>query len=97
AGKPDQAEAEFHQEIQRDARSEPAWLGLAELQLVKGQATAALEAVGKAWEGSPEFMALPRKFPIVELASDAAKALVAALQAAPEGAAQDFLLAGLST
>src|SRR5208282_3675757 len=61
AGKPDQAEAEFHQELQRDAQSEPAWLGLAEMQLVKGQATAALEAVGKAWEASPEFMALPRR------------------------------------
>ncbi len=97
AGKPDQAEAEFHQELQRDAQSEPAWLGLAEMQLVKGQATAALEAVGKAWEASPEFMALPRRFPTVELAPDATKALVGDLQAAPEGAAKDFLLAGLYT
>jgi tetratricopeptide (TPR) repeat protein len=95
AGKPDQAEAEFHQELQRDAQSETAWLGLAEMQLVKGQATAALEAVGKAWEASPEFMALPRRFPTVELARDAAKALVGDLQAAPAGAAKDFLLAGL--
>ena len=97
AGKPDQAEAEFHQELQRDAQSEPAWLGLAEMQLVKGQATAALEAVGKAWEASPEFMALPRRFPTIELSPDAARTLAGDLQAAPEGAAKDFLLAGLYT
>jgi tetratricopeptide (TPR) repeat protein len=94
-GKLDQAEAEFHLELQLDAENEPAWLGLAEIQLARGQAAAALEAVGKIWEVSPEFLALPRRFPTVELSEDAAKALVADLQAAPEGAARDFLLAGL--
>ena len=63
AGKLDQAEAEFRLELQRDARSEPAWLGLAEMQLAKGHATAALDAVRKAWEISPEYLALPRGFP----------------------------------
>ena len=94
-GKPDQAEAEFHQELQRDARSEPAWLGLAETSLAKGQAAAALEAVGKVWDISPEFLALPRKFPTIELSPDAAKALVADLRASPEGASREFLLAAL--
>jgi tetratricopeptide (TPR) repeat protein len=94
-GKPDQAEPEFHQELQRDGRSEPAWLGLAEISLAKGQAAAALEAVGKVWEISPEYLALPRKFPATELSPDAAKALVVDLQASPEGAGRDYLLAAL--
>jgi tetratricopeptide (TPR) repeat protein len=94
-GKPDQAEAEFHQELERDAQSESAWLGLAETSLAKGQATAALEAVGKVWGISPEFLALPRKFPTIELSPDAAKALVADLQASPEGASREYLLAAL--
>ncbi|MGA2987567.1 MAG: tetratricopeptide repeat protein [Terriglobia bacterium] len=97
AGKPDQAEAEFHQDLRRDARSEPAWVGLAETRLAKGQATAALEAVGKAWEVSPEFLALARGFPMVDLSPDAAKALLGDLEAAPDGAPRDFLLAGLCT
>jgi len=96
-GKPDQAEAEFRQELQRDAQSEPAWLGLAETSLAKGQATAALEAVGKVWGISPEFLALPRKFPTIELSptAAAAKALVGDLQTSPEGAPRDYLVAGL--
>ncbi|MGO8789537.1 MAG: tetratricopeptide repeat protein [Terriglobia bacterium] len=97
AGKLDQAEAEFHQELQRDPHSELAWLGLGETRLVKGQATAALAAVGKAWDISPELLALPRRFPTVELSPDAAQTLVGDLQASPEGAAKDFLLAGLYT
>ena len=96
-GKLDQAEAEFRLELQRDARSEPAWLGLAEMQLAKGHATAALEAVSKAWEISPEYLALPRGFPTVELSSESAKTLVGNLESAPPGAAKDFLLASLLT
>jgi len=95
AGKPEKAEAEFRLELELDRKNEPAWLGLAETQLAKGQATAALDAVEKVWEISPEFLALQRGFPSVELSQDAAKSLVAALQAAPDGAAKHFLLAGL--
>jgi tetratricopeptide (TPR) repeat protein len=69
---------------------------LAETQLGGGQATAALEAVEKVWEISPEFLALQRGFPTVELSQDAAKALVTELQAAPEGTVKNFLLAGLN-
>ena len=95
AGKTEEAEAECNKEIQRDARNEPALLALAETQLVKGQAKSALEAVAKVWEISPEFLALPRKFPAVQLSPDAAKALVGDLLNSPEGPARDFLLAGL--
>jgi len=95
AGKPEKAEAEFRLELELDRKNEPAWLGLAETQLVRGQAAAALDAVEKVWEISPEFLALQRGFATVELSQDAAKALVADLQAVPDGAAKHFLLAGL--
>lgn len=96
AGKPDQAEAELHLELQRDGKSEEAWLELAETRLSKGQATEALEAVGKIWEISPEFLALPRIFPSVELSRESAQTLMKNLAAAPEGAPKSFLLAVLS-
>jgi tetratricopeptide (TPR) repeat protein len=97
AGKLDQAEQEFQRELQRDAQSEPALLGLAETGLAKGKSAAALEAVEKVWQVSPEFLTLPRKFPNVALSPDASKALVADLAGAPEGAAKNYLLAGLYT
>jgi tetratricopeptide (TPR) repeat protein len=92
-GKPEKAEAEFRLELELDQKNESAWLGLVETQLARGQATAALDAVEKVWEISPEFLALQRGFP--ELPPGAAKALLADLQAAPEGAVKNFLMAGL--
>ena len=93
AGKLDKAEAEFGLELNLDREDESAWLGLAETQIVKGQAGAALAAVQKAWEISPEYLALQRGFP--ELPPGAAKAALANFQALPEGAPKEFLLAAL--
>jgi len=90
-GKLDKAEAEFRLELEIDPKDEPAWLGLAETQLMMRQATAALKDVEKLWEISPEFLALQRGF--LELSPDAAQAMLADLQAAPEGTAKKFLLA----
>jgi tetratricopeptide (TPR) repeat protein len=95
AGNLEKAEAEFHLELQLDSSNEAAWLGLAETQLSRGQVTAALEAVGKVWEISPEFLALQREFPTVELAPEQARALLTGLQTAPEGAPKHFLLSAL--
>jgi Tfp pilus assembly protein PilF len=95
AGKLAEAESAFHQELQLDSQSELAWLGLANLQLVKGQAVAALESVGKVWEISPEFLKMQREFPSIELTQQAAKASIAQALNGPEGAARHFLLAGL--
>lgn len=95
AGKLEQAETEFHLELQLDSSNELAWLGLAEEQLAGSRPSAALESVTKAWEISPEFLALQREFPTVELSRDAAKDSVISLQAFPEGAAKHFLLAAL--
>ena len=94
-GKLDQAEAEFHLELQLDSQNEPAWLGLAETRLAKGQATPALEAVGRIWEISPEFLSLQREFPAMALSSEAAEALSKDALAASEGAPKHFLLSGL--
>jgi tetratricopeptide (TPR) repeat protein len=93
-GKLDKADAEFHLELELDQKSESAWLGLAETQIGSGHVTAALDAVQKAWGISPEYLTLQRGFP--ELAQSAAKAVLANVPAAPEGAARDFLLAALN-
>jgi tetratricopeptide (TPR) repeat protein len=95
AGKLEKAEAEFRLELGLDRKYEQAWLGLAEAQLAKGQALAALDAVVKVWEISPEFLALERGFPTVTLSPDAARTLRADLQATPPGPGKNFLLAGL--
>jgi tetratricopeptide (TPR) repeat protein len=94
AGKLQEAETEFRLELQLDSRNELAWLGLANMQVAKGQATAALESLGKVLEISPEFLALQREFPI-ELPPQQAKDSLSRLQDAPEGAAKHFLSAAL--
>jgi len=94
AGKLEEAETEFRLELQLDSRNELAWLGLANLQLARGQATAALESLGKVWEISPEFLAVQRQFPSIELPQEA-KTSISRLQDEPEGAAKHFLLAAL--
>jgi tetratricopeptide (TPR) repeat protein len=95
AGKLEKAEVEFHLELRLDSENEAAWLGLAETQLARGQTRAALEAVGKAWEISPQFLALQREFLTVELTPEQARALLTGLQSAPDGAAKHLLLAAL--
>jgi tetratricopeptide (TPR) repeat protein len=94
-GKVEQAETEFHLEIQLNSSDELAWLGLAEQQLASGKASAALESVTKAWEISPELLSLHGEFPTVELSRDAANNSVISLGPLPEGAAKHFLLAAL--
>jgi tetratricopeptide (TPR) repeat protein len=94
AGRLDEAETEFRLELQPDSRNELAWLGLANLQLARGQATAALASLGKVWEISPEFLLLQREFLSIEL-PEPAKASLPGVQDEPEGAAKNFLLAAL--
>jgi tetratricopeptide (TPR) repeat protein len=94
AGKLEEAEAEFHLELQLDSRNELAWLGLANVQVAKGQAAAALESLGKVWEISPEFLVVQREFPSIVLAQQA-KASLSRVQDEPEGPPKHFLLAAL--
>jgi tetratricopeptide (TPR) repeat protein len=91
----EETETEFHRELQVDSRSELAWMGLANLALAKSQATAALECLRKVWGISPEFLAVQREFPSMELPQEAAKASILRVKDEPEGAAKNFLLSGL--
>jgi tetratricopeptide (TPR) repeat protein len=97
SGKLDEADKEFHLELQLDSRSELAWLGVANLQLLKGNPLDALQSVNKAWESSPEFLKLRPEFPAVELGTDALKRIVPRIAEQPETPAKHFLLAGLYT
>jgi tetratricopeptide (TPR) repeat protein len=90
----EEAETELHLELKLDSGSELAWLGLANLQLARGQATPALESLGKVWEISPEFLVVQRQFPSIELPQEV-KTSLSRLQDEPEGAAKHFLLAAL--
>jgi superkiller protein 3 len=95
AGKLEESEAEFRLELQLDSRNELAWLGLANLQLAKGQGLEALTSVDKVWRISPEWLKLRPAFPSIELTREAAQASISGLLSQPEGPAQHFLLAGL--
>ena len=94
-GKLEEAEAEFHLELGLDPKNELAWLGLAEKHLTMGQADAALQAVGKVWKISPEFLAVQREYPTVQISRETTQTLVEKLQTSPQGATKDFLLASL--
>lgn len=95
AAKLEEAETEFRLELKLDSSNEQAWLGLANLQLARGQAAAALESLGKVWEISPEFLAVQRGFPSVDLPPESVEATIAQAQGEPEGPAKHFLLATL--
>lgn len=96
AGKILDADAELHRELALDAKNELAWLGLSEIALEQGQAETALRNIVKVWEISPEFLALQRQFPSIDLPPDSAKALADQLQAsAASSAASHFLLSAL--
>ena len=94
AGKLEEAEKESRLELQLDPQNEPAWLGLANLQLAKEQPADALESLTKVWEISPEFLAVQR-LPSVDLSSASAKASAARIHDEPECPAKHFLLAAL--
>lgn len=95
AQKFEQAEKEFRLELELDPRDELAWVGLANLLLVTNQAKGTLECLEKVWQISPELLALPRDFPLIEIPRDSAKASISAVQSEPEGAAKHYLLAAL--
>src|SRR6516225_7010680 len=86
AGKPEEAEKDFRLELQLDPSNELAWIGLANLQLVKRQATGALASVAKVWEIAPEFLARERAFPSIDLTLELAKESTSRVENEPESA-----------
>ncbi len=94
-GKPGEAEAEFRRELQLDSRYERAELGLANLQLAKGQALEALATVGTVWQNSPEFLKAHPEFSAIELTRETAQACISLLLDQPEAPPRHYLMAGL--
>ena len=90
-----EAEAEFRSELELDPKDEQTLLGMAEMELARGNAVLALEKVAQVWEISPEFLALQQEFPSVELAPDLARKLMTDLQITSESPAKYFLLSSL--
>ena len=94
-GKLDEAEAEFRRDLQLDSKYEQAWLGLANVQLAKGQAAESLASVSAIWKSSPEFLKLRPEFPSIDLKKENVEACLSRLQDQPEGPAKHFLLSAL--
>jgi tetratricopeptide (TPR) repeat protein len=90
-----EAKAEFLLELKLDSRNEPALLGLANAQLAGNQPGLALESLGNIWRVSPEFLALQREFPAVELPPESIRASIASIQNEPAGPPKHFFLAAL--
>jgi tetratricopeptide (TPR) repeat protein len=95
AGKLEEAEKQFHFELQLDSRTETAWLGLASLELLRSQPLLALESVEKAWEASPESLNQRPEFPSIELTRDLGLASISGVREQPDGPSKHFFLAGL--
>ena len=94
-GKLGDAETEFRHELQLDSRYERAWLGLANLQLAKGQALEALGSVGTVWRNSPEYLKAHPELLSIELTTEVAQASISRLLDQPEGPAKHLLLSAL--
>jgi len=94
-GKLEDAEKEFRRELELDSRYEPAWLGLANLQLAKGQPLDALGSAAKVWQNSPEYLKAHPELPSLALTKEAAQACIARLLDQPEVPAKHLLLSAL--
>ena len=95
AGKLDDAEGEFRQELQLDSRSERAWLGLASIQLARGQALEALASAQTVWQHSPEFLKAHPELPSLDVIKVNAQACLSGLQDRPDEPAKHYLLSAL--
>ncbi len=94
-GKLEDAKTEFRHELELDSRYERAWLGLANLQLAKGQALEALGSAAAVWQNSPEYLKAHPEFPSLEVTKEVAQACIARLLGQPEGPAKHLLLSAL--
>ena len=95
SGRLDDAETDFRHELQLDSRYDLAWLGLANVQLDKGEALEGLASVDKAWNDSPEFLKAQLESSSFELTTQIAQASISRLLDQPERPAKHFLLAAL--
>jgi tetratricopeptide (TPR) repeat protein len=96
-GKLEEAEVEFRHELQLDPKNERAWLGLASVQIAKGQPVESLSSVSAAWQSSPEFLELHSDLLLNDLNAESEKASVSRLLDQPETPAKHFLLTAFYT
>ncbi len=95
-GKIGQAESEFKAELTHDPTNATALLGLAEAQLQKGSALAALDSVGRIWGFAPDLLvAAEPGFPASEISAESAHHLRNRLRDAAPSPARAFVLAAL--
>lgn len=94
-GKLENAEAEYRAELQRDANSEEALLGLAAADLGHGATTLALEKVTRIWEVFPPFLGRQSDFPLVRIDTPKLTALAQDLASGSDSPAREFLLASI--
>ena len=84
-GNLDEAERQFHAELELDPYAERAWLGMAEASLARGDASAALANVRKVWELSPAWLAGVQALPTRPIPADVALGLIRSLPPAGGG------------
>jgi tetratricopeptide (TPR) repeat protein len=94
-GKLEDAEAEFRHELQLDSRYERARLGLANVQLARGQALEALGSATTVWQDSPEYLKAHPELPSLVVTREVAQACISRLLDQPEGPAKHLLLSAL--
>jgi predicted Zn-dependent protease len=90
-----EAESEFNIELSHDPNEPQALLGTAGIQVLTGNAQAALEAVDKVWRIAPELLLQMPDFPKITVGADAARQMAAALQKGASSAPREFLLSAL--
>ena len=88
------AERHFGAELQVDPRSEQALLGLAELDLARGDASSALDRVARIRMFNPRFLAGPTEFPLRPVSPESALELIGRLPRS-DGVASRYLQASL--
>lgn len=94
-GKPDNAATEYRAELQRDANSEQALLGMAAVALVHQSESLALENVVRIWEIFPPFLARQIEFPAISIDAATRTTLEQDLVSLLDSPAREFLLASI--
>jgi tetratricopeptide (TPR) repeat protein len=94
-GKLETAEATFRDELQVDPENEQALLGLAEIQVRRGAAEAALESISRICQFFPSYLITQPDFLSTGVDAAMAKKLAAGLEKSPPSPGVQFLLTSL--